>query len=106
MNNLNKLKEALKTVTNHVYHYQKNGPDSEQYLVWSEEYTRNSYAKDEVIHQVIVGTIDFFTKIEFDPMVSEIEKALKSASICYRMNSIQNEDETGFIHYEWVFEIG
>ncbi|MEA4876024.1 hypothetical protein [Anaerorhabdus sp.] len=106
MNKLDKLIEALTSVTDKVYHFQKNGHDNEQYLVWSEEYIRNSYAKDEVIHQVIVGTIDFFTKTEFDPMVSDIEKALKSASICYRMNSIQNEDETGFIHYEWVFEIG
>ena len=54
---------------------------------------------------VISGTIDLFTKQEYDPWVQEITRALEDAEITCRIESIQYEDETGYIHYEWRFEV-
>ena len=54
---------------------------------------------------VINGTIDLFTKQEYDPWVQEITRALEDAEITCRIESIQYEDETGYIHYEWHFEV-
>ena len=48
-------------------------------------------------------TIDYFTRTEFDANVDRIQEALNAAGIGYRINSVQYEDTTNLIHYEWEF---
>ena len=55
--------------------------------------------------QAIEGTIDYFTRTEYDPNFEKIQEVLSEAEISYRLNSVQYEDETGYIHYEWVFQV-
>lgn len=55
--------------------------------------------------QAIQGTIDLFTKTEFDTNVDSIQTALKTAKISFYLNSVQYEQETDFIHYEWVWSV-
>jgi hypothetical protein len=38
--------------------------------------------------------------------VQQIEDALDTDdSLAWQLNSVQYEQDTGYIHYEWVFEI-
>ena len=30
---------------------------------------------------------------------------MNEAEISFALNSVQREDETGYIHYEWVWEV-
>lgn len=103
--NLVDLRDALLTVTPNVYHfYATTKPDS--YIVWAEDgEAGSSHADDHKTNQVIQGTIDYFTKMEFDPNFDLIQEKLNSADISWRLNSIQHEEDTGYIHYEWVWEM-
>ena len=103
--NLLNLRDILLTVTPNVYHYHAaNQPDI--YIVWAEDTEGNSgYADNKKTNQVIQGTIDYFTKIEFDTNFEVIQEKLNSIDIAWKLNSIQHEEDTGYIHYEWVWEM-
>lgn len=97
------IQTALLTVTSNVGHY-TSFEQADQYIVWAEDGQSGSiWADGEMQEQSIQGTIDYFTKLEFDPNVPKIQEALDG--VCsWRLNSVQYEDTSGFIHYEWVFE--
>lgn len=100
------IPQALLTVSQNVGHYETMGkPD--KYLVWAEDSEGSSVEGDnKKENQSIQGTIDYFTTEEFDPDVERIQKALTENEISFYLNSVQYEEETGLIHYEWVWEIG
>ncbi len=102
---LKKIKEALLTVTDRVGHYEIM-EQTDQYIVWAEDSEAGSVEGDNrKQNQAIQGTIDFFTKTDLDEMVDRIQEALKAACISFYLNSVQHEEETGYIHYEWVWSI-
>lgn len=102
---LNDIKNALLTVTNKVYHHDATGAKG-NYIVWAEDGSGDTVFADGVMQeQVITGTIDYFTKIEYDPLFGAIQDALKTAGIPFRLESIQHESDTKYIHYEWSFEV-
>jgi hypothetical protein len=77
-----------------------------KYIVWAEDGQADSmWADGRMQEQSIQGTIDYFTKTENDPNTNAIEVALNDAEISFRLNSVQYEDETKYIHYEWIFEV-
>lgn len=103
------IPEILLTVTDNVSHY-KAMNQTDKYIVWAEDSEGESVEGDDrKINQSIQGTIDYFTKEEFDSNVDKIQDVLKDACISFYMNSVQYEDRddsgTGYIHYEWVFEV-
>ena len=103
------LKDLLLEIYNEygipVYHYFKVGTE-DKYIVWAEDGEGSSiHADDRKENQSIQGTIDYFTKTEYDPIVQLIQDKLNSADISWRLNSVQHEYDTGYIHYEWIFEI-
>lgn len=86
------------------YHYRRSKTPTERYIVWSEDGEDNSAAFDNrKAEQQIHGTVDYFTKMEFDPVVDSIQTALDGHYIGFRLNSVQYEDDTTLIHYEWEF---
>lgn len=102
---LDVIKNVLLKVTDKVYHYEAF-EQSDQYIVWAEDSEASSVEADnKKQQQTIQGTIDYFTKIEGDTTVEAIQEALNNACISFYLNSVQYEDETKFIHYEWVFEV-
>lgn len=103
--NLNVIPNALLTVTQNVGHYEAFDK-TDKYIVWAEDGQSGAlYADNKMQEQVIQGTIDYFTKTENDPNVAAIQQALNNAEISFKLNSVQYEDDTKFIHYEWVFEV-
>lgn len=98
------LRDALLTITPNVYHYTAQKTTG-NYIVWAEDGQGNaSHAENIMTTQTIQGTIDYFTKTEFDPVFDQIQEALNILDIAWSLNSIQFEEETGYIHYEWLFE--
>ena len=82
----------------------------DQYIVWKEDSEGSSVNGDNrKLNQSIQGTIDYFTKTEFDENVDRIQDALNAACISFYLNSVQDESRdnsgSGYIHYEWVFEV-
>ena len=101
---LSDLGDALLEVIPDVFHYEAWAkPD--KYIVWAEDNEADSLnANNHKDEQVIEGTIDYFTKTEYDPNIKLIQQKLNTLDLSWRLNSIQYEEKTGYIHYEWVFE--
>ncbi len=105
MDRLEIIKTALLTVTENVGHY-KALKKTDKYIVWAEDSQgRALWADEQMQEQSIQGTIDYFTKMENDPNVEKIQTALKDSYVSFSLNSIQYEEDTKFIHYEWIFEV-
>jgi hypothetical protein len=102
---LSDLRDALLEVVPDVFHYEAWAKPN-KYIVWAEDTELDSLnADNQKEEQVIQGTIDYFTKIEYDTNVKLIQEKLNSTEISWRLNSIQYEEDTKFIHYEWLFEL-
>ena len=106
MTNLDTVKTALLTVAQKCYHYSAPQSITGPYIVWAEDNQADSaWADGRMDEQAIQGTIDYFTKTEYDANVKKIQDALNDAEISFRLNSVQHERETGYIHHEWVFTV-
>lgn len=88
-----------------TFHYEaRSKPD--KYIVWAEDGQGSStYADNHMDQQAISGTTDLFTKDEYDPVFDQIQQAMNKAQISWRLESIQHEEKTGYIHYEWSWEV-
>lgn len=98
-----KIIAAHTAVTTSVSHYAKL--QSDRYFVWQEDGENALISDDAHRDKAVTGTTDLFTKQEFDPWADAIEESFQEAGIAYYLNSVQYEEDTGFIHYEWVWEV-
>lgn len=78
---------------------------SKRYFVWQEDGSDDWIANNRHVEKAITGTTDLFTKQEFDPWREKFEEALDTLGIPWKLESIQFEEETGFWHYEWSWEV-
>jgi hypothetical protein len=103
---LNNLKDLLLTIGPPVFHYFATGQTG-NYIVWAEDGEGDTvHADGQKVERALTGTIDYFTKTENDPVVQQIEAALDSDDgLAWKLNSIQHEHDTGYIHFEWVWEL-
>lgn len=87
-----------------VWHYEAL-KEVKQYIVWAEDsQSFSNWGSDRMQSQTLEGSIDYFTKTEYDPNIVKIQNALNNGEISWYLNSIQFEKDTGYIHYEWIFE--
>lgn len=103
---LSDVAAALLTVTSRVYRYTAIATPTFPYIVWQDEMESGSLSGDgRKIGRILEGSIDLYSKRPDDPFINAIEKALNDAGICFRLNSIQYEQDTKIIHHEWVWNI-
>lgn len=104
---LTQIRDALTSIEGltvyHYWHPRLNAP----YCIWAEDGEGDSlHTGNHKSEQVITGTIDYFTKTDLDETVDLIQNALNTLENCgWMLNSVQFENETNLIHYEWSFEI-
>lgn len=95
---------AHRKVTDNVTHGE--AMKSDRYFVWMEDGANDFEASGRHSERAVSGSTDFFTKKEFDPWAGELEKAFdEDGFIAWRLNTIQFEPDTGFYHYEWLWEV-
>lgn len=98
-----KIIAAHTAVTDQVSHITRLS--SERYFVWQED-GRNDLMADNIhAETAVTGTTDLFTKQEFDPWSAAFEAALDAIGIAWSFSSFQRESDTGFLHYEWNWEV-
>lgn len=91
-------------VTDSVSHARRL--QSDRYFVWQEDGASDLMADNARAGRTISGTTDLFTKIEFDPWVEALNASFDSNQyIFWELNSIQYEEDTGFYHYEWRWQV-
>ncbi|WP_139905617.1 hypothetical protein [Clostridium thermarum] len=99
------LRDLLLTIGPPVFHYFADKQKG-NYIVWAEDGEGDSLdADDKKEIQSLQGTIDYFTKTEHDPVFELIQQKLDSADISWSLNSVQYEEDTSYIHYEWLWEV-
>lgn len=88
-----------------VHHYFR--PKGEvQSVVWQEQGEDNSFhANNTKAEQAIRGTVDYCTKTEFDSNADVIQTVLQGLGAAWSLESVQYEEETKFIHFEWSWII-
>lgn len=101
---LRQIGERLREITPNCTHYYRTGKFPA--IVWAEtgeEYSFNSDNKKS--EQRIIGTVDLFTKAEFDTLIDDVQTALEDLGFTWSLESVQYEDETKVIHYEWTWGV-
>ena len=105
---LQTLKTALDSTGLPFAHYAWAKSASElrkDHGVYAEDGANDLYAGNVHLEKAIQGTIDYYTRDDSGTPQTIIENALNNGEIAWYLNSIQFEEDTGFIHYEWVFEV-
>lgn len=92
-------------MSSNVYHY--HAPDNRPvpYIVWMEDGANDFEAENVHEEFVMTGTIDLYTRDDKDPLMDSIPQALNGIPCVWTLNSVQYEEETELIHYEWTFEV-
>lgn len=100
---LRKLYEPFTELDCGVFHYKRHG-SSLPYVIWAEEGEDNSFHSDNGKEtQQMTGTVDLYTKTEFDTLADDIQAILISEHVGWELRSCLYEDETGLIHYQWAW---
>lgn len=107
--NLKRIRDALNSTSarGRVFHYKRPKDKPSNWIVWQEDGEMGSHeANNRKYNQQIHGTIDCFSLNEYDDLFDEIQDALNGLeNVGWSLNSVQYEDETNLIHYEWEFYI-
>lgn len=74
------------------------------YLVVTDEPASALWADGKRSEEMSAGTVDLFTKTADGSTKAAVEVAFNGMDLSYYLNSVQYEDDTGYIHYEWVWE--
>lgn len=95
------------TVKGQFYHYRRPANVKAEYGIWSETGEVDSFnANNRKAEQQVTGYLDYYTLIEYNPMIDMIQDTLEELhSGGWSLNSVQYEDQTNLIHYEWYFTV-
>lgn len=108
-NSLKQIRDILNSTSakGRVYHYTRPKGEVPSWVVWQEDSEEAAFdAENHKAEQQVHGTIDCYSQTEYDPLFDEIQDALdKAENVGFRLNSVQYEDETRLIHYEWEFNV-
>lgn len=104
---LQTLKEALQNNTGYPFalYGWKRATAPTYGVVSLDGGVQSVWADGHMVAQTISGTIDIFTK---DPTINPqlaVQRVMNMADASWYLNSVQYEEDTGYIHFEWVWEV-
>lgn len=99
---LDGLKTAL-TATGYKFTFTawSKAPDGDYGVYYADSQEHLSADEDSGAETALGGYIDYFTRDSTLTPKTTIEAELRKLGIVWWLNSIQFEDSTGYIHYEW-----
>ena len=81
-----------------------HSPDDKYGVITLDTQTALNADADPVSEKMLTGFVDVFVKKPKDlSTVSDVESALNRLGIYFALNSVQFEDDTGYVHYEWTW---
>ena len=103
---LKRIGDALAVIPN-MYHYYR--PQlTPPFGAWAEDSEGDSFAADNrKREQVITGFVSYYTQTEYDSTLDRIQEILNGFDFPFgwRLESVQYEDDTDLIHYEWTWSV-
>lgn len=97
---------ALATVVTSLYHYTAPEMKGANYGLWIEEAGNTLFADNVHGENSMSVSFHYFTKTEFDSVIDSIEAKFENLGLYYELISVQYEDATGYIHYDWSVLVG
>ena len=100
------ITDAIGTLVQNGYkfaHFAWSHAPEGDYGTWSEEYGTEFKAGSVVAEQVMNGYVDYFTRDDSGAPKTAIEKAMTDAGIVWHLDTVQYENDTGYIHYTWEY---
>ena len=101
---MGELETALTATGLKFAHFGWSKAPKDDYGVFAEDGANDLVAGNVHAERVIEGTVDYFTRDATLAAKALIESALNSCE-AWRLESIQFEKDTGYIHLEWVFQV-
>lgn len=98
-----KVIQAHLSVTDAVSHCQRL--QSDRYFVWQEDGVDSLAADNGHGESAVTGSTDLFTQIEFDPWADSLGAAFSRHGIAWSLRDVRFEEDTGFYHYTWDWEV-
>ena len=98
-----KIVAAHVAVTDSVRHSERIGSD--RYFVWQEDGKNDMSADNIHCGEAVTGRTDLYTRQEFDPWADALGESFDVMGISWSLISTEYEDETGFYHYSWDWEV-
>ena len=113
---MDELVQALTATGYSFAHFGWSKAPAGDYGVYAEDGANDLIAGDVHAERAIEGTVDYFTRAidvteegaaapESIPAKAVIESALTAARAAWYLSSIQFEQDTGYVHLEWVFQV-
>lgn len=100
-----RIKTELEATGIPIAHFAwQNAPESE-YLVYAEDGAEDFIADNHHAEKSVTGTVDLFTRDDTGGSKTTVEAALEASGAAWYLNSIQYEEETGYIHMEWAVSL-
>lgn len=98
---LKQIGTTLAALTTNCYHYYRPVQKFPA-IIWAETGEENSFHSDNSkSEQRIIGTVDCFTRTEFDGLLDDIQSAFNALGLTWKLTTVQYETETKLIHYTW-----
>lgn len=102
---LEDLVTALNSTGYSFAHYAWSKAPDGDYGIYEEESGDDLVADGRHVETGTNGYIHFFTRDPSGAPRTAIEAVLNSLCIPWGLDSIQYENDTGYIHYEWSFSV-
>ena len=103
---LDTLKDALNATGYSFAHFGWSHAPTGDYGVYAEDGANDLEANDKHAEKAIEGTVDYFTRNDSGAPQIVIEAAFETVpGLSWYLNSVQFEQNTGYIHYEWIFQL-
>lgn len=78
---------------------------SSRYFVWQEDEDNELRGDNGCDETAVTGYTDLFTKREFDPWAYAIGDAFDAAGMSWHKTGTTYEQDTGFFHHTWEWEV-
>lgn len=101
------LKAALEATGIPLAEYAWDSPPDADYAVLSLDGGPSViWADDHMTEQALEGTVDLFTRSADREKMEQIQSVINALpGVAWRFSSLQYENDTRLLHWEWVFQV-
>lgn len=84
-------------------HFAWSHAPSGDFGTWAEDSAVEFSADGGITEQAMTGWVDYFTRDDSGDPQKDIQKAMTAAGVTWHLDTVQYENDTGYIHYTWAY---
>ena len=102
---MQELKNALLATGYPFAHFAWSHAPTGTYGIYGEDGENRLAGDNRTVEKAMVVYVALFTKDDSGEPMNKVETALQSIPCAWYLNTVQFEENTGYIHYEWAVEV-